>query len=243
MKPPTFKNQLFGILAGLLPVVGTYKKTQFFSYFIPTTLLMYSMASENNLFNLLKVLASSMLITCSILIYRRRLLYRTFRKILSIYLSVIDSIPFVSYQEQWPQQFEDEKKRIEDVLSKKYPYRGNGIVMIGSTSIKGISIAKNMHDLILGLKLNTLPEELVKDLESLGYDYLGYSLVVPDGGDYWFFYVYPPEEVSQNGCYGFTLHVCLEHAFSAMNKFVAFSEYCNTFPEEKKLYEETKKEI
>jgi len=239
---PSLASQIKGILFGLFPVIFTFPKPKLVFYFITSAVLVYTllMPPMNDIINLLKVIILSLLMTGSIIVYKRRLFYRTMRRLISTYVPVVESIPFSPYQEQWKNQFDEEKKRIEEALGKKFPYRGTGLIMVGSTSVKGICIAKGCHDMVLGLKSNTLPDAFVTEMEKLGYEYLGGSPHVPDGGDNWFFCVYSPEVAKEKGFYGFTLHVCLEYAFKDMDNFVAFSMYCNTFPEERKVYEETK---
>jgi GrpB-like predicted nucleotidyltransferase (UPF0157 family) len=74
-------------------------------------------------------------------------------------------ITLVSYNPEWPQQFEAERVQIAKALT------GNctAIHHIGSTAIPGLS-AKPRIDIIIE---SPRPKEAIRLLESLGFEYMG----------------------------------------------------------------------
>ena len=74
-------------------------------------------------------------------------------------------IEVVSYDSNWPKQFEDESSKIKDILGDNFL----AIHHVGSTSVPGLS-AKPKIDIIAVVKD---PERSIKQLEALGYDYRG----------------------------------------------------------------------
>lgn len=74
----------------------------------------------------------------------------------------------VDYNPQWPQMYEQEKARIQDVIGEYLI----DIQHVGSTSIAGLS-AKPIIDIMAVVRDISLVEQCVKSLEALDYFYQG----------------------------------------------------------------------
>jgi len=150
--------------------------------------------------------------------------------------------------EKWEEEFKIEKARIEAKLFPKFDKLvirsicPNGIEHIGSTSIRHIKLATPVHDMILSLNAETIPDEFVTILESLGYLFIGAAMHDPNLGDMWFFDLTKDEEINIRG-YGFDLHVTLNGSHNIAEELIGFRDYCNTFPQERELYANIKQSI
>lgn len=135
--------------------------------------------------------------------------------------------------QEWSKEFEQEKKRIEDKVDKKiFDPKYKGIYHIGSTSIKGISYATPFFDMGLFINQEITPS-FIKQMEELGYTYVGGAPHDPNGYYNWFMNFQSEEK-------GFDLHVVEPEGHDNLFKIKCFSEYLSRYPEERKLYEEYK---
>ena len=82
------------------------------------------------------------------------------------------TVKLVPHNPKWEKLFEKEKK----VLEKKLGNLVIDIEHVGSTSVPGIS-AKPVIDILVGIKSMTDAKKCIKQLESLGYEYM------PDRGE------------------------------------------------------------
>ena len=76
-------------------------------------------------------------------------------------------VTIVNYQEDWPLQFLQEKKTIEDILTLLHPT----VEHIGSTAIPGMS-AKPVIDILVGVKQSSHLDLVVPPLLNNKYNYV-----------------------------------------------------------------------
>ena len=80
----------------------------------------------------------------------------------------------VSYSDEWPQLFQEEKARIEAVVGEHI----RAIEHVGSTAIPGIR-AKPIIDIAIAVADLSVSDALVPAMTSIGYDYPG-DIGIPD---------------------------------------------------------------
>jgi GrpB-like predicted nucleotidyltransferase (UPF0157 family) len=149
------------------------------------------------------------------------------------------------FSSDWKVQVVKENVRFESIL-KKYDHLiekslTDGIQHVGSTSIVDIALAKPAHDIVLTLNTDSVPDELISDIESLGYTCIGSSPHDPDF-DHWFMRHVPDDLISEQGV-GFGLHVFSPGGHESAKKMMVFRDYVNQNESERQLYGDTKQKI
>jgi GrpB-like predicted nucleotidyltransferase (UPF0157 family) len=76
-------------------------------------------------------------------------------------------VSVVEYRPQWQEMFEEEKQFLQTVLGE-VPAR---VEHIGSTAVAGLA-AKPIIDIMVGLPDFSLADDLVPEIETLGYEYI-----------------------------------------------------------------------
>lgn len=79
-----------------------------------------------------------------------------------------DPIEVVDYDPAWPAAFEAERARLRIVFGGL----AAAIEHVGSTAVRGLA-AKPVIDILVGVQVLPLPERVMSDLASLGYEYRG----------------------------------------------------------------------
>ena len=137
------------------------------------------------------------------------------------------SVAVYPYDEEWPVEFEKEKKILEGIL-KDFDVQ---IEHVGSTSIPGLS-AKPIIDIAIGVKDEKTLFEIEPVMAEAGYDILNDyetkgEILARKG---------PPE------CRTHYIHMQLIGS-EYWDEFMYFRRYLLDHPEEIKRYEELKKEL
>jgi GrpB-like predicted nucleotidyltransferase (UPF0157 family) len=83
-------------------------------------------------------------------------------------VEIDEPVHLMSYQENWKEVYESEKKLLISVFSDQ----AIGFEHIGSTSIEGM-IAKPIIDILIGLRSLDIGNDLEKKLNDLGYEGFG----------------------------------------------------------------------
>jgi GrpB-like predicted nucleotidyltransferase (UPF0157 family) len=76
-------------------------------------------------------------------------------------------VTVVEYRPAWREMFEEERRRLEDVLGEP----AAKIAHIGSTSVRGLA-AKPVIDILIGLPDFALADSFVPKITALGYEYI-----------------------------------------------------------------------
>jgi GrpB-like predicted nucleotidyltransferase (UPF0157 family) len=100
---------------------------------------------------------------------------------MKIYRKADRPIEIVDYNSNWPVMYEQEKVTLSQALE------GFNVVFehIGSTSVPGLA-AKPVIDIAVGINDLSLGEQLVKEIETLGYTYEpDFELIIPDRKFLW----------------------------------------------------------
>jgi GrpB-like predicted nucleotidyltransferase (UPF0157 family) len=79
-------------------------------------------------------------------------------------------IEVVPYDPAWPARFEEERRRLEDVLG---PWLEGGIHHVGSTAVPGLA-AKPVIDILAGVRDREEARAAFESLAALGYCYFPY---------------------------------------------------------------------
>ena len=135
------------------------------------------------------------------------------------------SIEIVEYNPQWPTVFQEHARRIAQALGDT----ALGIEHIGSTSVPGLA-AKPIIDILVVVRNSADEESYVPALEAIGYqlrvrepDFHEHRMLRP-----------PSREV----------HI---HVFSVgsleIGRYLTFRDRLRSDPEDKRLYEQTKREL
>ena len=85
-------------------------------------------------------------------------------------------IEIVTYDPKWPGMFEE----IKSVFFNSFGEKIAGFEHIGSTSIKGLG-AKRVIDILLGVNKLKVAEDIIPNMEQLGYEYVfKYEDIMPE---------------------------------------------------------------
>ena len=129
------------------------------------------------------------------------------------------------YDDRWPQLFRAERDRLAGIFGE----RAAGIEHVGSTAVPGLA-AKEIVDILLGLRAHQLRSEDVDAMARLGYVYRG-ELGIP--GRYFFQKGAPP-----------THHVhAVEHGSVEWLKHVHFRDHLRAHPEDARSYAKLKHDL
>jgi GrpB-like predicted nucleotidyltransferase (UPF0157 family) len=137
-------------------------------------------------------------------------------------MDIDEPVHIVSYDDQWPKLFEQEKERLKHTLNKQCLEFEH----IGSTSVVGLS-AKPIIDIMIGVESYPPPTELILKISALGYSFHGEANVP---GRLYF---------TRRGQHNFNLAVVLlykEHWIAN----IKFRNYLRHHPQERQEYERIK---
>jgi GrpB-like predicted nucleotidyltransferase (UPF0157 family) len=152
------------------------------------------------------------------------------------------SFHLIPYSPDWSNQFIDERARImrawenagalvhclplgkhaEFVCNEHEP---NGVVHIGSTSIRNIELASPYHD--MAILVDADPFSLPKihaAMHAAGYTPRGVAPHAPNGQDMWWIRVCPPDRQAEEG-YGFDLHIISTAQLPWLGSVLRFCRY------------------
>lgn len=189
-------------------------------------------------------------------LYVRYPLYCTYVRILgnsansqqSLLSSVKNNLVLKPYTPKWKVEFLEEQTRIGAMLFPKWKHiihselSPDGLVHIGSTSIKDIALAKPQHDCAIAITCDRIPAELFTDLAASGYNYIGVAPHSLECADHFFFFIPNAEDRDRLG-EGFYLHVLTPKVHQWLRGTQAFCEYLSENAMVRKTYSDLKSQI
>ncbi|CAF0969931.1 unnamed protein product [Adineta ricciae] len=179
-------------------------------------------------------------------LYERRTLFQTFINL--HYMNKNDKLTLKPWTSKWEEEVKNEKIRLNQILLSKWKHifdkelSSDGILHIGSTSIKNIAFAKPVHDIAIAIITKYLPKEFGEDLRNAGYIYVGTAPHTFSCQDHWFFNITPKNEIDSKG-YGFDLHVLLPPAHQWLRENLDFCQYLTEHSIDREKYSNLKNEI
>lgn len=181
----------------------------------------------------------SFLVCCVILVLKRNRYYFSIMKFVTINSNNMPNVVLKPWTSEWENEFLIEKERIEKSIRPNFERffleKEKGLIHIGSTSIKNITLAKPHHDMAIYWNSNeNLPKEFIEEMEKIGYMYFGPSPHCVNGRNNWFF------NKNSKIDYGYDLHVTQPLSHSWLDECKLFIDYLSTFPKEKDIYQKVK---
>ena len=136
-------------------------------------------------------------------------------------------IPVLKYDPKWKQDYQDEQKKIEDILKE------NALVIyhIGSTSVPGLA-AKPIIDIMVAVRSLEKVDAAADAFSALGYEFLGEFGIagrryLRKGGD---------ERTRQ-------IHIFQADDWNNIGRHLAFRQYLSTHEREREEYAKLKREL
>jgi GrpB-like predicted nucleotidyltransferase (UPF0157 family) len=134
-----------------------------------------------------------------------------------------DRVELVDHDPTWAEVFEAERRRLTPVFDG----RAVGIEHIGSTSVPDLC-AKPIVDVLVGLRELEITEPDIREMEALGYEYLGeYGL---------------PGRLFFRRLGTHNVHV-VKHGGEHWERQLTFREALRTDPEERRRYDQFKRKL
>jgi GrpB-like predicted nucleotidyltransferase (UPF0157 family) len=134
------------------------------------------------------------------------------------------------YDPNWPQSFENEKKRLHTALV------GDGVIgieHIGSTSIPHLS-SKNILDIAVAMRAPLSIERQTLALGELGYQAYGESPIAESFSWFW--------RIGQDSESSFVVHTCPADS-QRFTDIKNFRDFMRAYPEEQRRYVDLKREL